>query len=195
MKVTTTWKQDNLGLSCPGHYSYSTLAQMELMEKEVVHSSPRVDTMEVKEFCLDNVWGPVCTTEGHYSPIWYSQCTWQYQCQGTLYVGPCACRLNARPSVAYHSGVYWDPWGVTSRVLLGAHLSMQLEHLLCQNPHKNGGCLGPTCQLSTTGSPPNSEARGVHQQPLRRVDLGVHRLPRPGGMAQTRARTGQGAAA
>ena len=32
------------------------------MEKEVIHSSPRDDPVEVREFCLDNVRGPVCTT-------------------------------------------------------------------------------------------------------------------------------------
>ena len=33
------------------------------VEKEMVHSSLRVDTMEVKEFCLDDVQGPICTTQ------------------------------------------------------------------------------------------------------------------------------------
>ena len=30
------------------------------VEKEVAHSSPRVDTVEVKGFCLNDVWGPIC---------------------------------------------------------------------------------------------------------------------------------------
>ena len=79
------------------------------VEKEVIHSSPRVDTVEVKEFHLDNVQGPVCTTlRVTIPPIWYNQCTWQYQCQGTLYVGPPADRANARPPVAFSSGAICD---------------------------------------------------------------------------------------
>ena len=33
------------------------------VEKEVIYSSPRGDPMEVREFCLDDVRGPVCTTQ------------------------------------------------------------------------------------------------------------------------------------
>ena len=32
------------------------------VEKEPIHSSPGLDTVEEKEFCLDDVWGPVHTT-------------------------------------------------------------------------------------------------------------------------------------
>ena len=92
--------------------------------------------------------------EDHYSPIWYSQCTWQYQHQGTLYVGPCACRANARSQL---------------------HIAVVLTVSL--NPHKNGSWPG-----HASATP-------------KRVDLGCPGPPRPGGMAQTEARTGQGAAA
>ena len=62
-KVTTTWKQ--------AHFRAVISRSLQLphtgpngtgVEKEVIHSSPRIDTMEVKEFCLDDVQGPIHTT-------------------------------------------------------------------------------------------------------------------------------------
>ena len=103
--------------------------------------------------------------EGHYSPIWYSQCTWQYWCQGTLYASPCAHRTNAWSPVAYSSGTNCDLWRVTSGVLLGTHLSAQLKCSFYQNPHKDCGWPGHVCQPGTTGGPPDREFGGVHQQP------------------------------
>ena len=50
-KVTTTWKQAHFG------------AFMSRLLQLVVHPYPKVDTVEVKEFCLENVWGPICTTQ------------------------------------------------------------------------------------------------------------------------------------
>ena len=56
LKMTTTWKQANLGavmsrsLQLPHTGPNGTG-----VEKGVVHSSPGVDTVEVKEFCLDDV--------------------------------------------------------------------------------------------------------------------------------------------
>ena len=61
-KGTTTWKQTHFrpvmseSLQLP-HTGSSRTG----VEKEVVHSSPRVDTLEVKELCLDDVWGFICT--------------------------------------------------------------------------------------------------------------------------------------
>ena len=123
-------------------------------------------------------------TEGHYSPIWYSQCTLQYQCQGTLYVGPHACRANVRPSVAYSSGANCNLQGVTSGVLSGTHLSAQIKCSFYQNPHEDSGWPGHACQPSTTGGPPTG-FWGVNQQPqkgwiLEALDLqGLGEWPAP----------------
>ena len=63
MKVATTWKQANFGTVMSSSLQLPhTGPNRTGVEKEVVHSSPRVDTMEVKEFCLDDVWSPVHTT-------------------------------------------------------------------------------------------------------------------------------------
>ena len=55
-KVTTTWKQAHFGAVMSGSLQLPhTGPNGAGVEKEVVHSSPRADTMEVKEFCLDDV--------------------------------------------------------------------------------------------------------------------------------------------
>ena len=62
-KATMTWKQARFGSVMSGslqlpYYSSNTTG----VEKEVIHSSPKSDPVEVKEFSLDDVRGPVCTT-------------------------------------------------------------------------------------------------------------------------------------
>ena len=64
MKVTMTQKQAHfravmsrsLQLPCTGSDGTG-------VEKEVIPYSLRVDTMEAKGFCLDDVRGPVCPTQ------------------------------------------------------------------------------------------------------------------------------------
>ena len=63
-KVTMTWKHAHFGAVMFGllqlaHTSSNTTG----VEKEVTHSSPKGDPMEVREFCLDDVRGPVHTTQ------------------------------------------------------------------------------------------------------------------------------------
>ena len=61
--MTMTWRQAHFrtvmsrSLQLP-----HTSANGTRVEKEVIHSSPGVNTIEVKEFCLDDVKGPVHTT-------------------------------------------------------------------------------------------------------------------------------------
>ena len=53
------------------------------VEKEVIHSSLRVDTMDVKEFSLDDVWGPVHTTQKvTIPPFGTVKCTWHNTVMG-----------------------------------------------------------------------------------------------------------------
>ena len=64
MKMTTTWKQDHFGAVMSGplqlpHVSSNSTG----VEKEVTHSSPKSYPMEVREFYLDDVRCPVCTTQ------------------------------------------------------------------------------------------------------------------------------------
>ena len=60
--LTTTWKQAHFRAvkSGPLQLSYTNKTGV---EKEAIHSSPGIDTIDVKEFCLDNVQGPVHTTQ------------------------------------------------------------------------------------------------------------------------------------
>ena len=81
--------------------------------------------------------------EGHHPPIWYSKCALQYQCQNTLYVGPCAHRTDTQSPVTYSSGADYNLQRVTSGVLSGTHLSAQLKQSFHQNPHKD--CGWPSC--------------------------------------------------
>ena len=61
VKVTMTWRQAHFGavmyrsLQLPHTSSNGTW-----VEEEVIHSSLRVDTIEMKEFCLDDAQGPIC---------------------------------------------------------------------------------------------------------------------------------------
>ena len=98
--------------------------------------------------------------EGHYSPIWYNLCAWQYQCQGTLHVNPRAHGTNAQSPVAYSSGTNCDLWRIISGVLSSTHLSAQLKCLFHWNPCKDCGWPGHPCQSGTTGGPPNEDFRG-----------------------------------
>ena len=63
-KVTMMWRQTHFGAVMSGllqlsHISSSKTGVME----EVSHSSPESDPIEVQKFCLDDVRGPVCTTQ------------------------------------------------------------------------------------------------------------------------------------
>ena len=63
MIVTTMWKQAHFGAVMSGSLQLPHMGSNETgVEKEVIHSSPRAGTVEVKEFCPDNVRGPVHTT-------------------------------------------------------------------------------------------------------------------------------------
>ena len=77
--------------------------------------------------------------KGHHSPIQHSKCANQFQCQRTLYMGPCAHRTDARSPVANSSSNDGDLLRITSGVLQGTYLSAQLECLYCGNSHKGFG--------------------------------------------------------
>ena len=64
MKVTMTWKQADFGAVMSESLQLLHMGSNETgVEKDVVPSSPKIGTMEVKEFCLDDVKGPVSTTQ------------------------------------------------------------------------------------------------------------------------------------
>ena len=64
MKVTIPWRQAHFDAVISGSLQLPhTSSNATGVEKEVIHSSLRGDPMEVREFCLDDVRGPVCTTQ------------------------------------------------------------------------------------------------------------------------------------
>ena len=152
-KATTTWRWAHFRAVMSGTLQLPyTGSNRTGMEKEAIHFSPGVYTMEVKEFCLDNVWGPVHTTWrvtippsvlSVYTAIPVS----------AAHVG----RANTRPPIAY---------------ILGTHLFVELKCSFCQNPHQGSGWPGHACQPSTNDGPPSKNLRGIHLQPPKRMDLG-----------------------
>ena len=115
IKVTRTWRQAHFGAVMSGSLQPPHMGSNGTgVEDEAIHSSLRDDTMEVKEFCLDDVRGPVHTTQKVTIPsIQHNKCECQYQCQKTLYAGPHAHRTNATSPVAYSSGADCDLWRTT----------------------------------------------------------------------------------
>ena len=103
-------------------------------------------------------------TEGHHYPIQHSKCACQFQCQRSLYVGPCAHGTNGRSPVAYSSSTNGDLWRITSGVFQGTYLSAQLECPYHGNSHKGCGWAGCPCQPSATSSPPNQESNHKPQK-------------------------------
>ena len=73
LKATMTWKQAHFrsvmsrSLQLP-HTSSNRTGE----ENEVIHFSLGLETIEVKRFCLDDVWDPVCTTQRVTIPLFGS---------------------------------------------------------------------------------------------------------------------------
>ena len=143
-KAATMWRQAHFGAVMSGSLQLThTSSDKTGMEEEVGHSSHSGDPMEVRKFCLNDIRGPVHTTpKGHHTPIQHNKCACQFQCQRTLYVGPCTHRTDATSPVACSSGTNSDLWRITSQVLQGTYLSVQLECPYCGNFHKGCGWTG-----------------------------------------------------
>ena len=63
VKGTRTWRQAHFGAVMAMLLQlFHTSSNGTGVEKEVIHSFPGIDTVEVMEFCLDDAWGPVHTT-------------------------------------------------------------------------------------------------------------------------------------
>ena len=163
MKVTTMWRQAHFGAVMSGLLQLPHTSSNETgVEKEIIHSSPRGDPMEVREFCLNDVRGPVCTTwKVTIPPIQHSKCACQFQCQRTLYVGPCTHRTDTRSPVAYCGSTDGDLQRITSAVLQDTYLSAQLECPFCGNPYKDSGWAVCPCQPGATSSPPDKDFCGI----------------------------------
>ena len=190
VKVTTTWKQTQFGTVMSGSLQLPHMGSNGTgVEKNAAPFSPRIDTMEVKEFYLDDVWGLVCTTWRVPIPLFStisvngntvskdtvcrSMCS-QNQCQ----VPSCLqqwCQLQ--PMESY----IWGPLRYPSVCIHWAPVP--------SNPHKDCGWSGHACQPSATGGPPDRDFGGIQQQSPKGMGLGGRGPPSPWGMALTWERT------
>ena len=70
-KATMTWRQAHFGTVMSGSLRLSHTSSSGIgVEKEEIHSSPGIDTVGVKEFCLDDVQAQVLHyMEGYYPPF------------------------------------------------------------------------------------------------------------------------------
>ena len=105
-------------------------------------------------------------------------------CKRTLYVGPCTYRTDARSPVACSSGTNSNLLRVTSEVIQGTHLSVQLEPPYCGNSHKS--C---PCQLSATSSLPNQAFQTVIPKTPKGMGLGGLGPPRVSKSSQNQSRS------
>ena len=191
VKATTTWRQAHFGAVMSGLLQLPcTSSNKTRVEKEVSHSSLRDDPVKLRNFCLNDVRGPVKATKFNIPPFSTVRAH-QFQCQRTLDVGPCAHGTDARSPVAYSSSTDGDLWRITSGVHKGTSLSAQLEHPYHGNSHKDCGWTGCPCQPRATGSLPDQDFQRVQWQTPKGMDLGGSGPPRPQRMAWTRAKTGQ----
>ena len=69
-KATMKWRQAHFGGVMSGSLQLThTSSNQTRVEKEDSHSSPKDDPVEVWKLCLDNIRGPVCTTQVTISPF------------------------------------------------------------------------------------------------------------------------------
>ena len=127
-------------------------------EKEVSHSCPRGDPVEVREFCLNNVRGPVCTTQKvtiprfstvsvHTNSSVKGHCMWVNVLMEPM-PGP------QLPTAVVPMATYRELNLASFRVPI---CLCSLNHSFHGNPNKDCGWKGCTYQPGATGSPPNKD--------------------------------------
>ena len=158
-KVTITSRQGHFGAVMSGSLQLPcTSSNATRVEKEVIHSSPRDGPVDVREFCLDDVRGPVCTTQKVTIPTFSTisvhtnssikgHCMWVHMLT----------ELMPGPQLPTDS----DLWRTASGVLKGTYLSVQLRCPFLRNPHKDCGWVGYPCQPGATSGHPNKDFQGT----------------------------------
>ena len=155
VKVSMTWKQVHLGAVISGslqlpHASSNATG----VEKEVNHSSPKSDPMEVREFCLDDIRGPVCTTQKVTIPLFSTISVHA----NTSVKGHCMwvhILLELKPGPQLPTAV--EPMVTDGELHLGSSRVPICLHPFCENPCKDCSWTGSTCQPSATGCSPNKD--------------------------------------
>ena len=118
-KASMMWRQTHFVAVMSGSLQLPHTSSNKTGEgREVSHSSPRDDPMEVWKFCLDDFRGPVCTTQKVTIPPFSTVCVHtNSSVKRTLHVGPCAHRTDIRSPVACSGSTDCDPWRIKSGVL------------------------------------------------------------------------------
>ena len=186
------WRQAHFGAVLSGSLQLPCKSSNETgVEKEVVHSSPRGDPMEVRELCLSDVRGLVHTTCRVTIPQFSTVSVYtNSSVKGHCMWVHCAHGSDARSPVTYSSSTNSDLQRTTPGVLKGTYLSVQLEYPFHGNPHKDCGWVGCHCQPAAPGSPPDKDFWGTQWQTPKGMGLGGPGPPRPQRMAQTGAEAG-----
>ena len=156
---------------------------------------PNCDPTEVREFCLNNVRGPVHTTWKVTIPPFSTVSVQPIPVSKDTVCGSMYSWNQCQVPIAYSGSTNGDLWRITSRVLQGTYLSVQLECPFYGNAHKDCACPGCPCQTGATGSPPDKDFQGIQWLTPKGMGLGGPGPPRPQIMAQTRAEAGQRIAA
>ena len=167
-KAATMWRQAHFGAVMSGllQLSHTNSSKMG-KEEEVSHSSPRSDPVEVQKFSLDDVKGPVHTTQ---KVIYYHHSA-QSVCMPISVSKDTVCgfmysRTDTRSPVANSSGINCDLWRITSWVLKGTYLPVQLECLHHGNTCKGCGWTGcPANKVPPIGHPPRTTKESHKKSP------------------------------
>ena len=192
-KATMTWRQAHFGAVMSGLLQLAHTSSNETgVEKEVSHSSLRGDPMQVRRFWVDNVRGPVCTTQKvtitpfstvsvHANSSVKGHCMWVHVLMEPM-AGP-QLPTAVVPMVTYgvlHLG--------SSRVPICLH--NWSAHTMEIPTKAVGGQVAPANQV-----PPVVLQPGVQSQTPKGMGPGGSRPPRPQRIAQIRAEAGQRIAA
>ena len=165
------------------------------MGKEIT-PSPSSDPTASRGFCLDDVWGPVHTTQvtiplfgtvsKHGNTGVWAKCMWVQLYLLNQYEAP-SC-----PPLWYPTATYGELHSGSSQIPICLWNMSALPH---RSPCQGNCWQGHSNQPGTTGGPPNRNLRIVCLLPPERMDSGGVEPPGPGGVARSRTKTGQGATA
>ena len=194
-RATVTWKQAHFGVIMSGSLQlpYTTSKEDRGVGKEVT-PSPSSNPAASRGFYLDDVQGPVCTTQKVTIP--QSGTVGIHGDTGVL--GHCKwVHVLAEPAGDPKLPASMEPTA-TYRELHPRSMSSNLPQKPEWPPHRSpcqGYCWqGHSCQSGTTGGPPDAGLRRAHSWPTEGMDPGSIESPAPRGVAWSITSTSQGAA-
>ena len=193
-KATTTWRQAHFGAVMLGSLQLSCgSSDKNKIEERTKCPSQRSDPVVVQKFWLDDVKGPVCTTQKVtvllFSTInvWANtsvrgHCMWVHVIMELML-------CPQLPAAVVPTATYGE---LHPGSFKGTSLPAQLECLCCGNTQKSCGWTGCPFQPNTNGGLPNQDCQRDKQTSIKRMGLGGSRPPRShrDGLSQNRNRIG-----